>query len=296
MKNIKLLLVALLCFVLNLNAQPKKATNTLLWEVSGNGLKKPSYLFGTHHFTNKEFADTMQVLQEKLKSVNGVVGEIVMDGTLQGRMAPFLVMKNNTLDSVFTPAEYKEVDDYIKARNPAVNLKQLNRFKPAMVGVLIMLLDNPEMRSLTNGIDESFQKYAKDNAKSIHGLETAEYQGALLFDDDLQKQKKALLKSVRESDRNKIKLQELTGYYLAQDIDKLTQFFKAQDEETKEFMTEMLKNRNQRWLDQLPALMEKESLFIAVGAGHLVGNDGLIKGLQAKGYTLKPIATNKSKW
>lgn len=296
MKNIKLLLVALLCFVLNLNAQPKKATNTLLWEVSGNGLKKPSYLFGTHHFTNKEFADTMQVLQEKLKSVNGVVGEIVMDGTLQGRMAPFLVMKNNTLDSVFTPAEYKEVDDYIKARNPAVNLKQLNRFKPAMVGVLIMLLNNPEMRSLTNGIDESFQKYAKDNAKSIHGLETAEYQGALLFDDDLQKQKKALLKSVRESDKNKIKLQELTGYYLAQDIDKLTQFFKAQDEETKEFMTEMLKNRNQRWLDQLPALMEKESLFIAVGAGHLVGDEGLIKGLQARGYTLKPIATNKSKW
>jgi len=291
MKNIKLLLVALLCFGLSLNAQPKKATNTLLWEVSGNGLKKPSYLFGTHHFTNKEFADTMQVLQEKLKSVNGVVSEIVMDGTLQGRMASFLVMKNNTLDSVFTPAEYKEVDDYIKARNPAVNLKQLNRFKPAMVGVLIMLLDNPEMRSLTNGIDESFQKYAKANAKSIHGLETAEYQGALLFDDDLQKQKKALLKSVRESDKNKIKLQELTGYYLAQDIDQLTQFFKAQDEETKEFMTEMLKNRNQRWLDQLPALMEKESLFIAVGAGHLVGDEGLIKGLQAKGYTLKPIAT-----
>lgn len=57
-------------------------------------------------------------------------------------------------------------------------------------------------------------------------------------------------------------------------------------------MTEMLKNRNKRWLDQLPALMEKESLFIAVGAGHLVGDEGLIKGLQAKGYTLKPIATN----
>ncbi|MEH3113723.1 TraB/GumN family protein [Pedobacter terrae] len=292
MKNIKLLFIALLCFGLGLNAQTKKATNTLLWEVSGNGLKKPSYLFGTHHFTDKQFADTMHVLQQKLKSVDGVVGEIVMDGTLQGRMAPFLVMKNNTLDSLFTPAEYKEVDDYIKARNPAVNLKQLNKFKPAMVGVLMMLLDNPEMRKLTNGIDESFQKYAKDNAKSIHGLETAEYQGALLFDDDLQKQKKALLKSVRESDKNKLKLQELTAYYLAQDIDKLTQFFKTQDEETKEFMTEMLKNRNQRWLDQLPALMEKESLFIAVGAGHLVGEEGLIKGLQDKGYTLKPIGTN----
>jgi len=292
MKNLKLLFIILFCFGLSLNAQTKKANNTLLWEVSGNGLKKPSYLFGTHHFTSREFADTMQVLQDKLKSVDGIVGEIIVDGTLQKRMAPFLVMKNNTLDSLFTLAEYKEVDDYIKARNPAVNLKQLNRFKPAMVGVLIMLLDNPEMKNVTNGIDESFQKFAKSNAKSLYGLETAEYQGALLFDGDLQKQKKALLKSVRESDNNKIKIKELTAYYLAQDMDKLTDFFKTQDEETREFMTEMLKNRNQRWLDQLPALMEKESLFIAVGAGHLVGSEGLIKGLQNKGYALKPIATN----
>jgi len=292
MKNIKLLLVAILGFGLSLNAQTKKATNTLLWEISGNGLKKPSYLFGTHHFTSRKFADTMRVLQEKLKSVDGVVGEIVMDSTVQGRMAPFLMMKNNTLDSLFTPAEYKEVDDYIKAKNPDIDLKALNTLKPALVSIMIMLLDNPEIKEITDGIDDSFQKYAKSNAKSLYGLETAEYQGALLFDSDLQKQKNALLKSIRESDKNKHKIKELTTYYLTQDMDKLTDFFKTQDEETKEFMTEMLKNRNNRWLDQLPALMGKESLFIVVGAGHLVGDEGLIKGLQAKGYTLKPIATN----
>lgn len=292
MKNIKLLLVAILGFGLSLNAQTKKATNTLLWEISGNGLKKPSYLFGTHHFTSRKFADTMRVLQEKLKSVDGVVGEIVMDSTVQGRMAPFLMMKNNTLDSLFTPAEYKEVDDYIKAKNPDIDLKALNTLKPALVSIMIMLLDNPEIKEITDGIDDSFQKYAKSNAKSLYGLETAEYQGALLFDSDLQKQKNALLKSIRESDKNKLKIKELTTYYLTQDMDKLTDFFKTQDEETKEFMTEMLKNRNNRWLDQLPALMGKESLFIVVGAGHLVGGEGLIKGLQVKGYTLKPIATN----
>jgi len=292
MKNIKLLLVAILGFGLSLNAQTKKATNTLLWEISGNGLKKPSYLFGTHHFTSRKFADTMRVLQEKLKSVDGVVGEIVMDSTVQGRMAPFLMMKNNTLDSLFTPAEYKEVDDYIKAKNPDIDLKALNTLKPALVSIMIMLLDNPEIKEITDGIDDSFQKYAKSNAKSLYGLETAEYQGALLFDSDLQKQKNALLKSIRESDKNKLKIKELTTYYLTQDMDKLTDFFKTQDEETREFMTEMLKNRNNRWLDQLPALMGKESLFIVVGAGHLVGDEGLIKGLQAKGYTLKPIATN----
>lgn len=291
--KIKLLLIAFLGFSITLSAQTKKANNSLLWEISGNGLKKPSYLFGTHHLIPAKFADTMKVLQEKLKSVDAVVGEVVMDSTLQKKMAPFLMMKNNTLDSLLTNAEFKEVEDYFKTKQPEFELKQLNNFKPAMVSLMIMFFDNPDMlKDVGDGIDNSFQAYAKKNAKSLYGLETAEYQGALLFDGDLQKQKKALLKSIREIDKSKQKMQELKTYYLTQNIDKLTDLFKIQDEENKEFITELLKNRNKRWLDQLPGLMQNESLFIAVGAGHLVGTEGLIKGLQLKGYILKPVATN----
>lgn len=293
MKNIKLLLIVFLGFSTVLCAQTKKGSNTLLWEISGNGLKKPSYLFGTHHLIAAKFADTMKVLQEKLKSADAVVGEIVMDSTIQKKMAPFLIMKNNTLDSLLTRTEFKEVEDYFKTKQPGFELKEMNNFKPAMVSLMIMFFDNPDMlKDVGEGIDNSFQAYAKKNAKSLYGLETAEYQGALLFDGDLQKQKKALLKSVREIDKGKQKMQELKTYYLTQNIDKLTDFFKIQDEESKEFMTELLKNRNKRWLDQLPALMQNQSLFIAVGAGHLVGDEGLIKGLQLKGYILKPVATN----
>lgn len=291
--KIKLLLVAFLGFSITLSAQTKKAGNSLLWEISGNGLKKPSYLFGTHHLIGAKFADTMKVLQEKFKSTDAVVGEIVMDSTMQTKMAPFLVMKNNTLDSLLTKSEYKEVEDYFKSKQPGFELKQLNNFKPAVVAITMMLFESPDMlKDIGKGMDESFQKYAKKNGKSLYGLETAEYQGALLFDSDLQKQKKALLKSIREVDKSKQKMEELKTYYVTQDIDKLTELFKNQDEESKEFMTELLKNRNKRWLDQLPALMQKQSLFIVVGAGHLVGAEGLIKGLQLKGYILKPVATN----
>lgn len=291
--KIKLLLVAFLGFSITLSAQTKKTTNSLLWEISGNGLKKPSYLFGTHHLIGAKFADTMKVLQEKFKSTDAVVGEIVMDSTTQTKMAPFLVMKNNTLDSLLTESEYKEVEDYFKSKQPGFELNQLNNFKPAMVAIMMMVFENPNMlKDIGEGMDDSFQKYAKKNGKSLYGLETAKYQGALLFDSDLQKQKKALLKSIREVDKSKQKMEELKTYYITQDIDKLTQLFKNQDEESKEFMTELLKNRNKRWLAQLPALMENQSLFIAVGAGHLVSAEGLIKGLQLKGYILKPIATN----
>ncbi|MDQ0969087.1 uncharacterized protein YbaP (TraB family) [Flavobacterium sp. W4I14] len=293
MMKIKLLLIAFLGFSVALSAQTKKAGNSLLWEISGNGLKKPSYLFGTHHLIGAKFADTMKVLQEKFKSTDAVVGEIVMDSTMQTKMAPFLVMKNNTLDSLLTKSEYKEVEDYFKSKQPGFELKQLNNFKPAVVAITMMLYESPDMlKDIGKGMDESFQKYAKKNGKALYGLETAEFQGALLFDSDLQKQKKALLKSIREVDKSKQKLEELKTYYITQDIDKLTELFKNQDEENKEFMTELLKNRNNRWLAQLPALMQKQSLFIVVGAGHLVGTEGLIKGLQLKGYILKPVATN----
>ena len=293
MKNFKLLFIALLGFGLSLNAQTKKATNTLLWEISGNGLKKPSYLFGTYHLISTKFADTMKVLQEKLESADAVVGEIVMDSSTQSKMAPFLIMKDNTLDHLLTKAEFKEVEDYFKTKQPGFELKQMNKFKPAMISIMMVLFENPDMlNGISEGIDDSFQKYARKNGKSLYGLETAEYQGALLFDSDLQKQKKALLKSIREADKSKQKMYELKADYIAQDIDKLTDFFKIEDEETKEFMTELLKNRNKRWLDQLPVLMQNQSLFIAVGAGHLVGAEGLIKKLQLQGYILQPVATN----
>jgi uncharacterized protein YbaP (TraB family) len=290
--KIKLLLVAFLGFSIILSAQTKKTGNSLLWEISGNGLKKPSYLFGTFHLMDAKFVDTMNVLQEKLKSVDAIVGESITDSTTQTKMASFLIMKNNTLDKLLTKAEYKEIEDHIKTKNIDFDLKEANNFKPAVVSMILLLFDNSDIKDMKEGIDDSFQQYARGNNKPLFGLETAEYQAALLFDNDLQRQKKALLKSLRETNKDKKRMEELKAYYLTQNIDKLTEFFKIQDEESKEFMTELLKNRNKRWLDQLPALMQKQSLFIAVGAGHLVGAEGLIKGLQLKGYILKPVATN----
>ena len=164
MKNFKLVLIALLGFGLSLNAQTKKATNTLLWEISGNGLKKPSYLFGTYHLISAKFADTMKVLQEKLKSVDAVVGEIVMDSSMQSKMAPFLIMKDNTLDHLLTKVEFKEVEDYFKTKQPGFELKQMNKFKPAMVSIMMVLFESPDMlNGIREGIDDSFQKFARKN-------------------------------------------------------------------------------------------------------------------------------------
>ena len=59
-----------------------------------------------------------------------------------------------------------------------------------------------------------------------------------------------------------------------------------------EEMKILLDDRNYKWMQQLPRLMQEKSLFVAVGALHLVGESGLVKQLQSKGYTVTPVNIN----
>jgi uncharacterized protein YbaP (TraB family) len=292
MRIINYFLICFLSIGFTVNAQTKKAENTLLWEISGKDLKKPSYLFGTYHLIGKDFVDTMKVLNEKLKSADVVVGELVMNDSVAIKLSDYFIMKNNTLDHLLTKDEYKKVEDFFKEKAPEFDLKGVNSYKPTMISIFITLFNASDMEIPEKGIDESFQIFAKENNKKVIGLETVAFQGELLFGTDLEKQKKALLKAIQENAKNKVKVKELYHYYITQNMEKMNGFFKEEDEDSKEFMNDMLKNRNKNWLNQLPDLMRNNSLFIAVGAGHLVGNDGLIKGLLNLGYTVKPIATN----
>jgi len=51
----------------------------------------------------------------------------------------------------------------------------------------------------------------------------------------------------------------------------------------------LLNDRNKNWVGQLKKIMKKEAVFVAVGAGHLVGEQGLIALLRKEGYNLRPI-------
>ncbi len=289
---LKYFFIGLLSFSLTASAQSKKTENTLLWEISGNGLTKPSYLFGTYHFADKGFVDTMKVLNEKLKSVEAVAGELIMDKNLAMQLIPYMMVKDTTLDKLLTPEEFKMVSDYLKTIGN-YNLQQFLNMKPMVIQTLIIQASAPKTFTVENpAIDEYFQTYARANGKSVLGLETAEDQAKVLFGSPLSRQKVMLLNAVKDAEKNKKENLKLYNYYITQDLKGLEKIFAASKDFTPQEMDALLKNRNLNWLAKLPELMKAQSLFIAVGAGHLVGNDGLIKGLQKQGYTVKPLATN----
>jgi len=292
MKQIKYLFIAFLSFSLSANAQQKKEEQTLLWEISGKDLTKPSYLFGTYHFADKGFVDTMKVLNQKLKQADAVVGELAMDKDLALKLVPYMMVKDTTLSQLLTADEYQLVAGYLK-KLAGYDLKLFNSMKPMAVQTIIIQLNSPKTFTAQNpALDQYLQDYGKANQKTILGLETIEDQAKVLFGPSLVRQKELLLKSVKNAEKDKKESLKLYNDYITQNLKNITKTFNKSSGFSATEMDDLLKNRNAKWLAQLPTLMQKQSLFIAVGAGHLVGKDGLIKGLQLMGYTVKPIQTN----
>ncbi len=290
---IKYILIGFLSIALSSKAQIKKNENSLLWEISGNGLQKPSYLFGTYHYAGKDFIDTMKVLNAKLNQADIIVGELVIDSTLTKKLVPFMIMTDNSLDKLLSPTEYQKVAGYLK-KVSGYELKTYNIMKPVTVQMTILQFLAPKSNiSETNpALDKYIQDYGNANRKIVVGLETAEDQANLLFGSSLERQKELLLKSISDEKQSKKQSQKLYDDYIAQDLKSLEKTFKNISDYSQEESDALLKTRNAKWMTQIPDLMQNGSLFIAVGAGHLVGQDGLINALRNKGFRVNPLATN----
>ncbi|MES2830157.1 MAG: TraB/GumN family protein [Bacteroidota bacterium] len=276
----------------------KAANNTLFWEISGNGLKKPSYVFGTYHNADKGFVDTMLIVKSKLAAADAIVGEILLDGTdtsLNDKIAQYTFLKGTTLDKLLTTEEYNLVADFLK-KATSYDIKMFNLFTPAAIMAMVSPQLAPKTFTKENPmIDQSFQDYARANNKRIFGFATADAQAKVVYDVSLEIQKRNLLKSATNWEKLKDQNSKMYSLYISQNLTEMEKMFSPNEDNTQEDIDKLLKNRNLNWLGQLPEMMEGRSLFIAVGAAHLFGNTGMIKGLRARGYKVKPIQTTGEK-
>ena len=67
--------------------------NSLLWKVTGNSLKEPSYLFGTYHFLSNGFVDTIPAIKKAYAASDAVVGELIIDASIQRPMMEASVLQ-----------------------------------------------------------------------------------------------------------------------------------------------------------------------------------------------------------
>lgn len=261
--------------------------SSLLWKVSGNGLQKDSYLFGTIHLICKdEFKVDDRILAAFNESERLVMELDVSDPQLMAKMQQISVnpgMKN--LQSDLDPEDAKILDEFLIAHY-GVGLAQLGVLKPFILSTMAMV------KTITceelQGYEPFFVEEATKSKKSIVGLETPEYQIGIFDQIPQDAQLSELIKMLKEGTGGE-EYRKLVTQYFAEDINGLYELMNA-DGTMKEFREIMLDNRNVAWISKLEEEMKAKKLFIAVGAGHLGGEKGLVSLLREAGYQVTPIA------
>jgi uncharacterized protein YbaP (TraB family) len=293
MRKFSLLAVTLL--INYCNAQPvqkklviNKDDNSLLWQISGNGLRKPSYLFGTFHLMCKDDIHFSNQLKQAIANANEVYMELDMGdpSEMAAAWAQMNMKGDKKLKDFYTDSEYKRLEIYF---NDSLNmpLAMFQNFKPYFLLAAIY----PKMLPCKNisGVEEELVQLAKDDKKKIEGLETMEFQSSVFDSIPYSEQAKDLLQSIDSIDENRKEFITMMNVYKTQQVNKIQGLFEKSEFGTEEHEDILIDNRNRNWIGQLKILMKKESVFVAVGAGHLVGDKGLIALLRKQGYKVQPL-------
>lgn len=288
-KRINILVFALLAAL--------TAQGQIFYKITGNGLAKPSYLFGTHHLAPLSVADSLGV-EDIIASVDMVVGEIDMTQdkmAMAMQMQPHMVAPaDSTLSKVFGKEKMDLYSPIFSKYAPmsGMTLNMLDPMKPMVVNAMVMMgMIQKMMPNFKEGdqLDTYFQQIAQKRGRIIVPLETAEQQAIILYDSTpIAEQAESLSEIFENPEEAMENARILNNAYAKGDLDAMYKLSKSEDVNP-EFFDKLLFKRNAEWMKKLPSIINKGSAFIGVGALHLAGEKGLIEELRKLGYTVTPV-------
>ncbi len=285
-----LLLLFVLCFAASPGYTQEK---TLLWRISGNGLTKDSYLFGTVHKICEEDYFWTDTMKKYFHRSDRICFEIDLGD-------PFLLLSTvksmqstdgRTLKDLFTPKDFARLATYFKRAN-GYDIMLFNRVRPS---VFMLLLETDYANCLSfKSYEDEMKKEARKFKKSIYGLETVEEQFAAVA-NATDKEVVTYVMNIVNGQYLRDKSHQLAYDYLAalykrQDIQELYNFVNSEDSSVIFDKKEMVLDfRNKSWIPKFTSYSKDKSVFYAVGAAHLAGEAGLISLLRKEGFQLTPI-------
>lgn len=274
------------------------AHSQLLWKVTDNNSDKTSYVFGTHHFAPLSLLDSIKGLDAALQNADKVYGELDMQAAmdpsaLMGMQQMMMAPADSTIDKVLTTKQLADLNmAWAKYGTDQIPLNAMYVLKPAGLSTQLAALMSAKVLPDINvgqGIDNELQVRARKAGKQVAGLETMEFQTQMLLGDPISKQAEDLVETIENIDTEAGKLVRLTNAYLAQnykDVETICAESVLKDPESAE---KMIISRNNNWMKQLEPEMKNTNLLVVVGAGHLVGDKGILNQLKKAGYTVTPV-------
>ena len=286
--------MALLLFLATapfLTAQKRmeKKYPALLWEITGNGLKKPSYLFGTMHVSSKMVFHLSDSFYLGIKSSDMVALEL--DPQLwQDQLFRFQNMQSNLRSyTQGSPGDYLneksfQLEKYEEALKVALSEE------PAVInGLLYRTYQNRADFEEDTYLDLYIYQTGKKLGKQATGVENYFETEKLIMEaaQDMMKDKRRRNTDNDEESLSGIEKRTQEAYRKG-DLDLLDSLEKIM-QPSDAFMEKFLYRRNEIQANSIDSIIRGHSLFAGVGAAHLPGKRGVIELLRKKGYTLRPV-------
>ncbi|ALO16458.1 TraB family protein [Salinivirga cyanobacteriivorans] len=269
---------------MNANVQ-EEGSSSLLWKVYGNDLKDTSYLYGTIHIQDKRVFEYGETVEKAFQKSDKVAVEVLMDRIDPSTMMDVMFMEDTTLDMLLSEKEYARLEEAYKSITGA-GLETANRLKPFFISANMIQSLMP--RDMAMPLDMHFIQQARKAEKTVVGLETLDEQIAIIDDLSYTRQMNMLMESIEDVDKMKDQFKELVDAYLNMDKQRVMKLMEDPSL-PEDFMDNLLDKRNKLMVARMQPLFKTSGTFVAVGAAHLYGEEGLINMLRQKGYQVEPV-------
>jgi uncharacterized protein YbaP (TraB family)/predicted Zn-ribbon and HTH transcriptional regulator/putative component of toxin-antitoxin plasmid stabilization module len=264
--------------------------NTLLWRITGHGLTKPSYLYGTMHLQDKRLFQFGDSLYSSLERVEGFALEIDF---------------KEYLDSVFTRQIDKAEDELLEKQRVKIDHKKIDKSTDSLFTKLGIKADRVTKKDLKKIRDYRLNKMVQQGEMEtivdgyLYGLalRMGKWTGGIedvadqlnLIDEiggELTPEKVLQPESAMRSS-----LEQMVKIYVNQDMQSLAGY--SDSEYNKEWKDAVLIHRNIKMARRMDSLSNIRTMFFAVGAAHLPGDSGVISLLRNKGFLVEPVFSSQ---
>ena len=270
----------------------KPAAKHSLWKIEGR--TNAMYLFGSIHFLKKEFYPLPQPVEDAYKQSQVVVLEVDL-GEMDSPEAQVKMLQSGkaaegeTLKDVLSKETYAKLEAHLT--EAGLPIAVFDPLRPWMVAValisteIIKLGYNPD-----EGVDKYFYGKVKKDKKEIVPLETLDFQLGLFTSLTKQEQDAMVRETLQEISNFKKDLQGIIDAWKTGDTQALQKLMFEAMRDYPQLHKKLLLDRNRQWVDKLQNLHASgKTVFVVVGAAHLVGKDSVVDLLNAKGLKARQL-------
>jgi len=292
-KTILFLIVSLIILVFTGAAcasQPENTGKHCLWSIET--ANKTIFLLGSLHISPKDIYPLPEVIERAYDKCSKIIFEAdieaVNDPSFQAKIVTLGVYPqgDNLKDNVSA-----QTFNLLKKRADAAGIpvQQLSRLKPWLCALSLSSIEFLKLGfNPAYGIDMYFYNKAKKDGKEMLRFETVEFQLSLMTQMTRKQEEMMLRQTLKDLEVIEKDAVYLVKYWKNGDVKKLDSFIKASLKDFPELYNRWFTSRNKRWLSEIKKLIGKnENVFIVVGAGHLVGRDGLVELLRKQNYKIR---------